>query len=186
MNRLLILLVLPVSTGFAMDPPDIEWIVLYGSAFYDVAETSTGDLIVAGRRWSNYARTLFLYSSDGEFLWEASVYPSNLISYSVIQNEEGDFISLGHGIPDGTSSQTSLSLYKVSPEGDALWSRLFVLPDGTRGGATSWFFCRTAVLPSAAERTPLKAWISPGSSALTPRETLSGPGSGDIPARLQL
>lgn len=68
------LLLLTTITN-AMDPPAIEWEVLYGSVFLDVLETDNGDLIVAGRRWYNYARTLFLFSPSGEKIWESSVYP---------------------------------------------------------------------------------------------------------------
>ncbi len=163
MKRLLILLVLPVSTGFAMDPPDIEWIVLYGYDFYDVAETSTGNLILAGWRQLNYPRTIFLYSSDGDYIWESSVYPVNLESAAVIEAHDGGFVATGYGLEDTSSTQYSLSLYKVSTEGDALWSRLFVLPDGTRGWGNELVLLPDGGFAVCGRKDPLEgmdiAWI---------------------------
>ncbi len=163
MKRLLLLLVLPVSTGFAMDPPDIEWIVLYGYDFYDVAETSTGNLILAGWRQLNYPRTIFLYSSDGDYIWESSVYPVNLESAAVIEAHDGGFVATGYGLEDTSSTQYSLSLYKVSPEGDELWSRLFVLPDGTRGWGNDLVLLPDGGFAVCGRKDPLEgmdiAWI---------------------------
>jgi len=126
------LLLCLTSAVTAMDPPAVEWERLYGSVFLDVQETYSGDLVVAGRRWCNYARTIFLYSLSGEKLWESSVYPYNHVSFAVIQLESGDFIATGYGTSDESSSQYSLSIYKVSSDGQTLWSKVFELEDNSR------------------------------------------------------
>ncbi len=121
------------SGALAMDPaPEIEWEKLYGSVFLDVQETDSNDFVVAGRRWYNYARTIFLYSSSGDKLWESSVYPYNHVSFAVIQLESGDFVVTGYGTSDESSSQYSLSIYKVSSDGQALWSKVYELENSSR------------------------------------------------------
>ena len=115
-----------------MDPPSIEWEKLYGSVFYDVQETTDGNYVVVGSRWYNYSRTIFLYSPSGDKLWESSVYPYNLVSNCVIQLDSGDFVATGYGISDESSSQYSLSLYKISSDGQALWSKIYELEDDCR------------------------------------------------------
>lgn len=120
---------------YGTSPPEVEWELLYGSIFYDAHETTSGDIVAVGKRWYNYQRTIFLYSSQGEKIWESSVYPYNNTSRSVIETAEGDFIAVGNGWPEEGSSQHSLSVYKVSSDGDALWHKLYVLPDNAQGYA---------------------------------------------------
>ncbi len=131
------LLLLLTTAAKAMDPPAVEWEELYGSVFRDVQETDSGDYVVAGRRWYNYARTLFLFSSEGDYIWEASVYPYNHASFAVIQLESGDFVATGYGVSESSSSQYSLSIYKISSEGDALWSKVYEFEDNAKSYGNS-------------------------------------------------
>jgi hypothetical protein len=98
-----------------------------------VRETSDGNLILTGWRQYNYPRTIFLYSTDGTKIWESSVYPDNAVSRAVVETPDGGFVATGYGVPEAGSTHYSLSLYKVSAEGDAIWSKLYMLPDGVRG-----------------------------------------------------
>ncbi len=125
----ILLFVSAVAADNMSNAPAIEWERLYGSTFLDVQETYNGDYVVAGRRWYNYARTIFLYSPSGEKLWESSVYPYNRVSFAVIQLESGDFIATGCGTSDESSTQYSLSIYKISSDGQALWSKVYELED---------------------------------------------------------
>ncbi len=127
-----ILLLLLTTNVLAMNPPAIEWETLYGSVFLDILETDSGDYMVAGRRWLDYARTLFLFSPSGETIWESSVYPYNHVSFAVIQLESGDFVATGYGTTDSSSSQYSISIYKISSEGQALWSKVYALEDNSK------------------------------------------------------
>jgi hypothetical protein len=133
--RTVIIISLPfvsAASAATMSPPAIEWERLYGSTFLDVRETNNGDYVIAGRRWYNYARTLFLYSPTGEKLWESSVYPYNHVSFAVIQLESGDYVATGYGTSDESSTQYSLSIYKASPDGQALWSKVYELEDASK------------------------------------------------------
>ena len=121
------------STISSMDPPALEWVRTYGSTFYDVRETSNGDYIVAGRRWSDFARTLFLYDPDGNLVWESSVYPTDCRTQAVVETFDGGFVGTGYGLPSESSTQASLSIYKVSSSGDSLWAKLYDFSDGSRG-----------------------------------------------------
>ncbi len=123
------------SVTFAMDPPEVMWELTYGSVFYDVRETSSGDCVVAGRRWSDYARTVFLYSPSGELLWEYSSYPASLLDYSILELQEGGFVAVGYGTAEPGGTPVSLSIHKISAEGDSVWTRLYELPDNCRGYA---------------------------------------------------
>ena len=125
------------SVTFGMDPPGVMWELTYGSAFYDVRETSGGDYVVAGRRWSDYARTVFLYSPSGELLWEYSSYPVSLVNYSILELPEGSFVAVGYGTAEPGGAPTSLSIQKISAEGDSVWTRLYELPDNCRGYANT-------------------------------------------------
>lgn len=164
--RMSMLLVILVSTSlFAQleDPPEIEWEVLYGSYFYDVMETANGNIVVAGRRWYNYARTIFLYSNEGTKIWEASVHPDNLVSRAVVETPDGGFVATGYGVPEAGSTHYSLSLYKISADGDALWSRLYMLPDGIRGDGYSLTLLPDGGFSVCGRKDPLEgmdqAWI---------------------------
>jgi len=128
------------SVTSAMDPPEVMWELTYGSVFYDVRETSSGDCVVAGRRWSDYARTVFLYSPSGELLWEYSSYPASLLNYSILELPEGGFVAVGYGTAEPGGTPVSLSIQKISAEGDSVWTRLYELPDNCRG-------CAYAVAP---------------------------------------
>ena len=130
-----ILLLLSATGSQAMDPPVIEWEKEFGTIFYDVWETNEGNYIVAGRKWySDFKKTVFLYSPSGELLWEygESVYPNNLHGYAIIQLPSGDFVATGYGISEASSTQASLSIYKVSLDGQAIWSKLYILGDGSK------------------------------------------------------
>ena len=133
MRELVVLLFLLLSPAYSIDPPEIEWEVLYGYSFNCVRETSDGNLILTGWRQYNYPRTIFLYSTDGTKIWESSVYPDNAVSRAVVETPDGGFVATGYGVPEAGSTHYSLSLYKVSAEGDAIWSKLYMLPDGVRG-----------------------------------------------------
>ena len=133
MRELVVLLFLLLSPAYSIDPPEIEWEVLYGYSFNCVRETSDGNLILTGWRQYNYPRTIFLYSTDGTKIWESSVYPDNAVSRAVVETPDGGFVATGYGVPEAGSTHYSLSLYKISAEGDAIWSKLYMLPDGVRG-----------------------------------------------------
>ncbi|MEA3267128.1 MAG: hypothetical protein U9P42_09350, partial [Candidatus Fermentibacteria bacterium] len=132
----LTILLLVTTSVQAMDPaPAIEWESLYGTVFYDVQETSEGNYIVSGRKWySDLKKTVFLYSPSGELLWECgeSEYPNTIHAYAVIQLPSGDYVATGYGISEISTTQYSLSIHKVSSEGQTLWSKLYELDDNCR------------------------------------------------------
>jgi len=145
MNKIIItsLLLFVTITATAEPAPEIEWEVLYGSIFNDVRETTDGNYIVAGcnyivagYRWDGYSRILLLYSPSGSLIWEygESECPRTLITSAVIQITDGDFVAIGYGISNESSTQYSLSIDKVSSEGETIWSKLYELTEGNSRG----------------------------------------------------
>ena len=163
MRELVVLLFLLLSPAYSIDPPEIEWEVLYGYSFNCVRETSDGNLILTGWRQYNYPRTIFLYSTDGTKIWESSVYPDNAVSRAVVETPDGGFVATGYGVPEAGSTHYSLSLYKISAEGDALWSRLYMLSDGIRGDGYSIALLPDGGFSVCGRKDPLEgmdqAWI---------------------------
>ncbi len=106
-----------------IDPPQIVWTVEYGTFFYDARETSTHDFIVAGRKYySDYARTVFLYDSDGNLVWETGIpgLLTTTYSYWVDEDWEGNFIAACSG-RDSISADKSIYLLCVDPLGSLTW-----------------------------------------------------------------
>ena len=146
MKRLLILLVLPVSTGFAMDPPDIEWIKLYEdwTRINSVIETSDGGYAVTVSFIGSPIYSFYRLDQEGVLLWGAPVQP-NLYAQraiKVLELADGSFVAGGWG-RETPETDTALMLAKYDASGNEIWTKLYPgrqrfnsitqLPDGGYG-----------------------------------------------------
>jgi hypothetical protein len=136
-TKLLLLLPLLLLTPIilAMDPPGITWAIQYGSAFYNVHETTEGCFIVAGRKWfSDYVRGVFLYGPDGSLIWQAGdTITADLNARWVEQVPSGGFIATGECWVDSTAS-VGLFLMRLSENGGNLWTKVYDYEDATEMG----------------------------------------------------
>lgn len=74
--------------------PEILWSKTYdGAWFYDVHETSSGNIVAAGE-WSD-GSSVMLFDSAGQFLWSAGGGYVSERSYSVEEIPGSGFIATG-------------------------------------------------------------------------------------------
>lgn len=112
-------------------PPAIQWVTEYGTMFYDAHETSSHQFIVAGRKYySDYARTVFLYDSDGELIWETGIpgLLTHAYSYWVEELPDGSFIAASAG-RDSVMATIGFYLLNISGSGELLWCKQYDSPD---------------------------------------------------------
>ena len=135
-----------------MDPPAVEWEKTFGACFYDVWETTEGNLIVGA------LDCVFLTDPDGDIIWSTT---SSSIGWFYSKFEfaiplsDGGFMAGGVGKEFETSSY-SIPIIRLNANGDILWSKGYgydefteyafdaiELPDGgfaiaARKGADAW------------------------------------------------
>ncbi len=142
MNRLLILLVLPVSTGFAMDPPDIEWIKLYEdwTKIKTIIETNDGGYVTTVSTGSLPVNSIFKLDQDGNVIWTT---PTNLYAQNgstVIELDDGSLIVAGYAV-ESQASSIALMLAKYDSSGAEIWTRIYDWSDSADEYARS--VCQT-------------------------------------------
>ena len=126
---------LMATTVFAQtdSPPAIQWVAEYGTMFYDAHETSSHQFIVAGlKSYSDYARTFFLYSGNGDLIWETGIpgFKDFTCSYWIEELPEGGFLGVGTG-RDSVSETRGLLLARISDSGDLVWWKDYDFPDSS-------------------------------------------------------
>lgn len=126
---------------------NLEWTRIYGGADYDegmaVQQTYTGEYIVSGYSRSfgtaGYGTYLLKLNASGDTLW-TRFYRGMAPDLNI--HDDGASISLGYSEiynPDNGSKGYSPYLFKVSPNGDSLWSASF----NSFGKGFGYSFCRS-------------------------------------------
>lgn len=118
-------------TAQVLAAPAIQWVTEYGTMFYDAHETSSHQFIVAGlKSYSDYARTFFLYSGNGDLIWETGIpgFKDFTCSYWIEELPEGGFLGVGTG-RDSVSATRGLLLARISDSGDLVWWKSYDFPD---------------------------------------------------------
>jgi type IX secretion system substrate protein len=110
------------------------WSRIYG--YYNVsyrnaraiAETATGDMLVAGFDGFSKASVLKI-SADGDSLW-TRFYGGNGINYfrDIIKTDDGDFIVVGQFEAEANSNQREVWAMGINANGDSLWSTTYFDP----------------------------------------------------------
>ncbi|MCD4775502.1 MAG: hypothetical protein K8S15_05555, partial [Candidatus Aegiribacteria sp.] len=113
-----------------MDPPVIIWTNELASYFYDVHETSDGGFIVAGRKGSGPDKSVFLFDSYGNLVWEYGVSGYDYYQHArwIEEVPSGGYIATGCCRLSSSSSYT-LFIARIDAEGNEEWKRLFGFED---------------------------------------------------------
>ncbi len=160
----LLLTLLLLTSGYAMDPPGIIWVRNYftnGRAYFlSISETEDNGFIVAGFKHTGPGATpdscLFRFNSSGDLLWSVGVdgYTWD-IAYWVEELPDGTFISTG-ATREAVSTSKGVFIQKVDSSGNQLWVKFYDDPTVTDQG--------NCVLPledgfAVAGNTGLDVWV---------------------------
>ena len=134
MKALILSLLLISALAAAIEKPAIEWVYAYypssgDTRFFDVIETSDGNLLVAGmRKFGTQRRCLFKFDQDGYLLWDISLDCDIQIFYKSVELSNGNTVSAGtvRTDPDSTLAFAVLS---VAPDGEVNWLRCIDIPE---------------------------------------------------------
>jgi len=132
---LIVLQILYPADLYGDDPPTILWTEEYASYFYDVHETADGGFIVAGRKGEGPDKSVFLFDSNGDLLWEYGVSGYDYYQHAswVEELPGGGFIATGK-CQQTSAHSYALFLAKLSPSGVEEWVRIYDLSDSHEQG----------------------------------------------------
>jgi len=119
---------------YADDHPTILWerLATELTGIYDIAETSSGELVGASLR-SGHARSVVKLSSTGDIEWYGGGDWYYQKGQSVVISTSGDAITTGlcHATEN---SSIGLFILSLDMDGNTNWSRLYDFPDRTEKG----------------------------------------------------
>ena len=159
----LLLTLLLMTSGYAMDPPAIDWVKDYFPSrayFFTVRETEDGGFIAGGYKNAGFGlpsdSCLFRFNSTGDLEWVSDLEGYTWDNcYWVEELTDGSFILTGMSRETAISSW-GLFIQKVDSSGDQLWVKFYDDPTVTDQG--------NCVLPledgfAVAGNTGLDVWI---------------------------
>lgn len=123
------------------DEGEIEWLSRFQARFGNtVIETSTGNVIVAGRTGAleGYADIFVLcLDANGDSLWQrdfGSPYPYDDNAFDIEATLDGNFVVAGYKYSEATEKE-NMCLIKIRPDGLVLWQRTFEIALETHANA---------------------------------------------------